>query len=94
MHTDFLFSDEKNTDTISCTHVIKDKKPILYASHDADDGMWQFLCGGEHRTEDAMIVSLYEVYQIDDTISNVADLPLGHVAERKSIHSKWEAHSS
>ena len=42
--------------------------PILYVSHDEDDGMWQFLCGSNHNIEDASIVSLFEVYNIDYSI--------------------------
>ena len=32
--------------------------PILYISHDEDDGMWQFLCGKTHKTDDARIAFL------------------------------------
>lgn len=39
-------SDElPNTATITCRHIIDGSLPILYVSHDEDDGMWQFLCG-------------------------------------------------
>ena len=39
---DFPFYDAPNTATIICCHIIDDGKPILYVSHDEDDGMKQF----------------------------------------------------
>lgn len=86
----FPFRDKKNTATISCRHIMKDGKPILYVSHDADDGMWQFLCGCEHVTEDAMIVALEEIYRLDKTVSDIANLPYGHIAERDTKKNKWK----
>ena len=40
----------------TCCHVLEDHKPILYISHD-EDGDRQFLYGGNHREEDARILS-------------------------------------
>ncbi|MCL1927026.1 MAG: hypothetical protein FWF95_07860 [Syntrophorhabdaceae bacterium] len=86
----YPFIDAKNIAAIICCHVIKDNKPILYVSHDADDGMWQFLCGGSHEEKDAMVVSLHKVYLHDTSVSSIATLPLGGVAERKDINSTWQ----
>ena len=56
---DFPFYDVPNTATIICCHIIDDGKPILYVSHDEDDGMWQFLCGSTHDIDEArMIIGL------------------------------------
>lgn len=40
------FYDLPNTAAIVCCHVANGEKPVLYVSHDGEDGMWQFLCGG------------------------------------------------
>lgn len=50
---DFPFEDAPNTACIVCRHVMDKEKAITYISHDADDGMWQFLCDEEHAEEDA-----------------------------------------
>ena len=89
----FPFSDAKNTATFTCRHVVEESKPILYVSHDADDGYWQFLCGGNHTEKDSMVAGLSEVYEIDKSISDVADLPYGYSAERKDKSSKWTVHA-
>ena len=36
------FTDAPDTAVITCCHVTDDGAPVLYVSHDEDDGMWQF----------------------------------------------------
>lgn len=45
--------------------------------------MWQFLCGKEHTTDDARIVSLEEVCALDPSIDEVADMPCGFYINKK-----------
>lgn len=45
--------------------------------------MWQFLCGKEHTTDDARIVSLEEVYALNPSIGEVADMPCGFYINKK-----------
>lgn len=42
---EFPFYDPPNVATIICRHILENGAPILYISHDEDDGAWQFLCG-------------------------------------------------
>ena len=86
----FPFADTKNTATMSCIHVTNEGKPILYVSHDKDDGMWQFLCGGTHDMADAMVVSLYYIYEKDTSVAEIADLPYGSIAERETVGAAWK----
>ena len=51
----FPFYDAPNTATITCCHILENGEPILYVSHDEDDGMWQFLCGKAHETDEAKL---------------------------------------
>ena len=85
----FPFSDAPNTAVFICSHILDGREKILFVSHDADDGAWQFLCGKEHNESDARIVSLKYVLDLDPTIVNLKDLPLGHCAERESKNDKW-----
>ena len=86
----FPFSESENTAVITCCHIIENGADILYVSHDAEDGMWQFLCGGTHTQEQARVVSLNEIFALDNTVSELADMPCGYIAQRKSKHSKWK----
>ena len=58
-------------------------------SRDEDDGMWQFHSGDMIKTEDGMIVSLKELFEIDNSIGQLARMPLGYVAERKNKQNDW-----
>ena len=80
MNSKYPFSDPPDTACFTCCHVINEHKPIIYISHD-EDGCWQFLCDGNHREEDARIVSLAEILKIDASVSAYADLDYGDCAE-------------
>jgi len=83
------FDEPENVAVMTVRQVAHDGHPILLASRDADDGMWQFLTGGSVEMADAMIVSLGYVYNMDQTIAELADLPLGWQATRESIELEW-----
>jgi hypothetical protein len=86
---DFKFSDPENTACFTCRHVLNNERPVLYVAHD-HDGSWQFLCGGEHTTDDASVVSLKNITGLDPSVNDLFEMPLGVGAERNSIDSKWE----
>ncbi len=74
---------------LTCCHVL-DGAPILRVTHDAEDGMWQFLCGGEHNANEARVVALREAYALDNSVDKLADMPCGCVAVRSSKAAKWQ----
>ena len=90
----FPFSESENVAVISCQHVMNDGEPIVFASHDEDDGCWQFLCGKDHAEADAMVVALSEVYERDNSLAEVSSLPFGCVAEREFVGASWQVFSN
>ena len=86
---DFPFNDDPQAAAITCRHVLHEGAPILYVSHDSDDGMWQFLCGDKHRPGDAKLIGLSEAYELDNSLAAIAQLPLGCSAERKYAGDNW-----
>ena len=86
---DFPFYDPPNVATITCCHVMDGDRPILYVSHDADDGTWQFLCGEPHSNEEALVVALEEVFELDPSVGELKDMPLGCYATRENKESTW-----
>lgn len=85
----FPFYDAPNTATITCCHILGNGEPILYVSHDEDDGMWQFLCGKAHETDEAKLVSLKSVFDLDNSVGILKDMPCGYYAERKAQDDEW-----
>ncbi|MQP25832.1 hypothetical protein GFJ94_12230 [Flavobacterium sp. LMO8] len=71
-------------------HVFEEGKDILYVSHD-EDGDWQFMCGeSNHVPENGKLICLEHIIKLDSTLNEIAEIPLGHVAERKKRGEKWE----
>ena len=87
--TEFPFYDAPNTATIICSHIMEDEAPILHVSHDEDDGMWQFLCGKTHELDEARLVSLKWVFDLDNSIGILKDMPRGYYADRKTQDDDW-----
>jgi hypothetical protein len=86
----FKFNEPQNTACFICDHILNGQRPILYASHDSEDGSWQFMCGQRDHTEaNAKIISLKQATEIDESINDLYEMPLGVGAERETPTSKW-----
>lgn len=86
----FRFQDSGDKICFTCNHVFHDGKDILLVTND-EDGDWQFMCGdGEHEMETGILICLRHATELDPTINDLWDLPLGYEAERKSKNAKWE----
>lgn len=84
----FPFSDAPNTACFTCRHVLEENRPIRYVSHD-EDGYWQFLCGGNHTEEDARVVSLVSVWEMDESVGELVGLDYGESAEAADPADGW-----
>lgn len=87
---DWPFADPKNVACFSTSDVMYGVLPIVYVGHDEEDGAWQFLASTGGDLHKAMVVLLSEVCEVDPTIFELADLPLGWCAERRSIADPWQ----
>ncbi len=79
---------------ITNKRIIKSQDWIAYVSHDEDDGGWQFHGRGPLDEQDAAIVSLRSIVELDPSVSELADLPLGWSASRESPNSPWHRSES
>jgi hypothetical protein len=86
------FKEPLNTAVFTTKYVTEENKEITYVTHDLEDGAWQFF--SEDKFEDfgkvAKILSLSQIIKIDKTVLEIADLPLGYYAIRKSKKENWE----
>jgi hypothetical protein len=90
----WMFSDPPNVAVFTTRRVIVEGEPIVYVSHDADDGAWQFHCAGKPVLEDGILVSLRKMVDRDPTLLELADLPLGWRAERPRPGSAWTRYNA
>ncbi|QYR23912.1 hypothetical protein KZ483_04620 [Paenibacillus sp. sptzw28] len=65
------------------------KRFILYVSHDEDDGIWQFLEGATVAEEEARMITLKEIVELDPSLIELSDLTLGWIAWRESVNDQW-----
>ena len=86
---EYKFLDDKNTMAITTKRIVSGQGEILLVSHDEDDGMWEFLDGEDVCEENALVVSMSEMVQIDESINKLYDLPLGWVAYRENKTTEW-----
>ncbi|MCV3301130.1 hypothetical protein QMA77_24080 [Pantoea ananatis] len=86
------FDDQPNTAVIANRKIFTSGEWISYVCHDSEDGCWQFHIN--HTTalneEDAVLVSLESVINLDLSLNALADLPLGWFAWRASMKGVWK----
>jgi hypothetical protein len=87
--TGWPFTEPESTTALTTVHVIEYSKPILLVTHDADDEMWQILCGTTDNPKDGRIVCLACMLMRDKTLAELADLPLGWIAFRDGPTQPW-----
>lgn len=87
----WLFKEQPNVAVITTKSILNKSSDILQVWHDEDDGVWQFLDGSDVDEGDTLIISLKEIVELDDSISQLlSSLPLGWVAFRNNKNSEWE----
>ncbi|MDZ7969663.1 MAG: hypothetical protein RM368_32770 [Nostoc sp. DedSLP03] len=85
----WLFEDPPNVAVITSTDILQGGKPILFVSHDSDDGAWQFHTSENVSIDNAMTVALARIVALDPSIQELADLPLGWIAVRQEVKHSW-----
>jgi hypothetical protein len=89
MQPEWPFDEPENLAVITLRQIIWEDEPILHVTHDSDDGGWQFLGWEDFRMEDAMIVALRTIVRKDPTVAELADLPIGWHAWRRTAGEPW-----
>ncbi|MET3498366.1 hypothetical protein [Variovorax boronicumulans] len=83
------FEDAPNLACFTVRSIMNGTAPILYVSHDDDDGAWQMLTSDAADMSQAMIVTLVQLIERDRTLIELADMPLGWSASREDANSPW-----
>jgi hypothetical protein len=68
--------------------LIREGADVLLVMHD-EQGDWQFLAGSESAADQAVFVHVGHVIASDQSLGDLADLPLGWRARRTTIESPW-----
>ena len=89
MVSSWKFDQPPNGAVITLRSIVEHGEPVLHVTHDADDHGWQFLGAETPKESETMVVLLKEILARDATLSELADLPVGWHAWRKSVRGKW-----
>lgn len=86
---DWPFDQPPSCGVLTLRQVLDGEEPILAVFHDADDHGWQFIGSSDASEDDAKLVALSRMLELDPTIREVADLQPGWVAFRDRPGSPW-----
>lgn len=87
--SDWLFNDPPNVAVLT-THQVLKGETILHVSHDEEDGAWQFHTGEIIDESNVKVVALKRIVELDHSVMQLADLPLGWVATRSEAGTIWQ----
>lgn len=85
---DWPFSSPMNTLTFVTAKVAQHGFPVLLVSHD-DGGDWQFLDASTEEHGECVLLCFGCIYEKDRSLAEIADLPEGWGAWRKSVGAEW-----
>ena len=86
---EWKFQDPPNVAVIANKKIINDGDWIAYVTHDEDDGGWQFHNSEPLNEQDATVISLRSIFDLDASVGDLADLPLGWHAWRECEGAQW-----
>jgi hypothetical protein len=89
-NADWPFDQPSECAVITLRSIVFGGAPILHVTHDEDDHSWQFLGAGDADANDAAIVGLGEIAKLDASVLEIADMPPGWHAWRRTKSSPWE----
>lgn len=84
------FKDAEDTAVFTSRKILGGTDWIHYVTHDVDDSAWQFHpYGGPTPEAEAAVTSLKSILSLDDSVRNLADLPVGWHAWRDAPDAPW-----
>lgn len=86
---EWSFDQPRNCAVFTIRQIIEGENPIQVVYHDLEDDGWQFVSNIEYTMEDAKLVSLEQITQLDPTVFEVAKIKPGYHAWRNKVGDKW-----
>lgn len=85
------FADPPNVITYATVDVIDRGLPIVFVTHNEEDGAWQFHSanGAPADLSEARWILLKNILARDPSVAELADLPLGWYARRDGAGGAW-----
>lgn len=88
------WDDPNDVAVVTTQEVIDGKLPVVYVVHDEGVGGWQFLDSGSIDGRPPVAIAKQDLLDLDPTLREVTDLPLGWYAARDETGAPWRRASS
>lgn len=73
---------------ITTKYILIERKDITQVIHDSDDD-WQFLSSDDVNESDALVVSIEQIIDYDNSIKELLNLPRNRIALRSNKNNSW-----
>jgi hypothetical protein len=83
------FSEPGDARVITLERILQGGSAVRLVTHDEDEPRWQFLDGEHVFEDDAVVVLLGEMVQLDPSLIALAGLPVGTHAWRSGPEGGW-----
>jgi hypothetical protein len=77
-----------NKTVFTTKFVIEDRSEIIYVAHDKD-GDWQFFSKEDASEQEARIVFMNEILDLDTSLKEILWIPEGTEAWREGVGKEW-----
>nr|WP_201748932.1 hypothetical protein [Micromonospora acroterricola] len=77
---------------IQTPEVFERHEPVLFISHDADDGVWQLIGASDASGSNGKVGHLHHAADEDPSLIDVLDLRRGRSAVRAGVGETWTGH--
>jgi len=77
-----------NKPVFTTKFVIEDRSEIIYVAHDKE-GDWQFFSREDASEQDARIISINEILELDGSLKEILWIPEGTEAWREGVGKEW-----
>lgn len=85
------FTEPLSTAVFTSVFVIEGNQLITNVSHELEDSAWQFHSNDQlEGTHNARVVGLGQIIEMDSSLLEIANLPLGYKATRNSANAEWK----
>src|SRR4051794_24122470 len=83
------FDQSRNCAVFTTREVLERKEPILHVKQDIDDHAWQLMGLTDGTLEKARLIALHEAVELDPSVLELADLPVGWHTVRERPEDLW-----
>jgi fermentation-respiration switch protein FrsA (DUF1100 family) len=84
------FAESRDCAVFVTRQVLEHAEPVLHVTHDREDHSWQFIGFSDGGVDTGRVIALHEAIELDPSLLQLADLPIGWRANRDTVSQPWK----